>query len=256
MNSIDLNSFYLDNKYVKKAMKDSKYIDALISGSRFRTECFERNFWYTGKIYNYGTPRNDVFFEDNYNQYVNIVKKKLNIPNNFNIILYAPTFRKNVNINFISLFDVDLLVNTLTKKFGSNWKLVVKFHPNMIINNLPNNIIYVSNEINIQHLLIASDFLITDYSSLMFDYGLLNRKIILFAPDYQEYVKNDRKLYFDINKLPFKLVTSFFDLIKSIEEFDMEKYLLNVKQFYFEIGTFESGVACKKVVDLIERNLK
>ena len=88
-------------KNVKKAKKDSKYIDLLVSGCKFRTECFKRNFWYNGEIAEVGTPRNDVLFSEEKDLIAKATKKELGIEENKPLVIKTPIGTENITVNSI-----------------------------------------------------------------------------------------------------------------------------------------------------------
>jgi CDP-glycerol glycerophosphotransferase len=100
-----------------------------------------------------------------------------------------------------------------------------------------------------QALLIASDALITDYSSVMFDFMLLDRPCFIYAPDYGEYVKKERNTYFKIDELPFEVCTDNASLTVAIRDFDSALYCDSLQQFKDRIGSFECGTASQKIIE-------
>ena len=105
---------------------------------------------------------------------------------------------------------------------------------------------------DIQELLSISDFLISDYSSLIFDYAMTKRPCFLYTPDVDDYISNDRNLYFDIKELPFISVKNNEELISHIASFDHENYQHKLDEFLKDIGSYEDGHACEKVLELID----
>lgn len=239
----------LPNNYVEMAKVDSKKLDLLMSGCKFSTDIFKRAFWYDGEIFEYGTPRNDILFENNV-KFNNRIKEKLKINKRKKIILYAPTFRKNNDLNVYNI-DYSKIINKLNGKFGGEWIFLVKLHPHLISQS--NELVYSKNVLDvtkyddIQELLSVADILISDYSSLMFDFGLTKRPCFLYVPDLDEYIKSDRKLYFNINELPFIPVKSNNELVNEINKFDSFKYEKDLERFFNKIGSFEDGKCCKNL---------
>lgn len=241
--------------YVEMAKKDSKKLDLLLSGCKFSTEIFRRAFWYEGDILECGTPRNDLFFHnpDEENQKI---KEKLNLDQNKKIILYAPTFRKDNNLKIYNL-DYDSILEKLNKKFDNDWIFLVKLHPHLINKSKEiihgNNVIDVTKYDDIQELLNISDVLVSDYSSLMFDFALTKRPCFLYIPDLENYMKNDRGLYFNVKDLPFIKVRTNKEFIEKIESYNYSLYEEHLNKFFQEIGSFEQGGASKKVLKYIEK---
>ena len=106
----------LPKYYIKSAIQDSKMANLMVSNSKFCTNLYKNSFWYNGKIIECGSPRNDIIV--NYDEKSKkVIKGKFNIDNNIKVVLYAPTFRKNKNLD---IYDVNYkkLTEVLNKKFG------------------------------------------------------------------------------------------------------------------------------------------
>lgn len=243
----------LPENYVKMAKEDSKKCDLLLSGCRYSTDIFKRAFWYNGEIFEHGTPRNDLLVKAD-EQYKSNIKRKLNISDDTKIVLYAPTFRKNDDLEIYNM-DYKSVLKNLELKFGGEWKFCVKLHPHLISKSdqlkYGKDVLDLTKYDDIQELLVITDVLISDYSSLMFDFGLTKRPCFLYVPDLEEYTNQDRKLYFDIEQLPFINTKSSVDLVEKIRCFDKEIYNKELDRFLDSIGSFEHGDACEKLVDRI-----
>src|SRR5690625_125381 len=235
----------LPASYVMMAKQDSKKIDLLLSGSYESTEIFSRAFWYEGEIFEHGTPRNDLFFQKNHDRKEAVVTK-LDIPSHDNVLLYAPTFRKG---NRMDVYDLDYqqLIETVTNKFGGEWVILVKLHPHLIAQSdelvYGERVIDVTTYDDIQELLLLSDILISDYSSLIFDYALTKRPCFLYVPDMEEYTRSDRKLYYDLTDLPFRSAATQQDLYEKISNFKDDAYQKDLEDFSHKIGSYEEGMA-------------
>lgn len=244
----------LPKDYIKMAREDSKKCDLLISGCKYSTEIFKRAFWYDGEIFEYGTPRNDLLI-NNDKEHIRNVKRKLNISYDTKLVLYAPTFRKNDDLDVYNL-DYKNIVKSLKERFGGEWKFCIKLHPHLISRseelNYGDDVLDLTKYDDIQELLSITDVLLSDYSSLMFDFGLTKRPCFLYVPDLYEYTNKDRKLYFDINTLPFINSKSNGELVEKIKDFDKETYNQNLEAFLNSIDNFEDGYACKKLAERIK----
>lgn len=232
--------------YVRMAMHDSSQTDLLIAGCRMSHQTFVNSFWYNGEILDCGTPRNDILV--NHDQKLqNIVRQRLHILPNTRIVLYAPTFRRDKNTEVYNV-DFSLLCNSLSRRFGGQWVPVVRLHPHLInCKNFENQntIVDATTYDDIQELLSVTDVLVTDYSSLMFDFALTGKPIFLYAPDVEAYCKDDRGFYFNISELPFPISRSNDELKETIAVFDDEKYLSFLKELYKTVGCYEKGIASK-----------
>ena len=109
---------------------------------------------------------------------------------------------------------------------------------------------------DIAEYLLCSDILITDYSSCMFDYALLDRPVFLFCHDLEHYKNEERGFYMDINSLPFPVSESFDELCNHIKDFDKNVYLEKLEKMKQEMGFCEIGNATAKAGDFIYRLLK
>jgi CDP-glycerol glycerophosphotransferase len=243
----------LPQHYVQMAKKDSQKCDLLLSGCEYSTKIFRRSFWYNGAILEHGTPRNDVLFEKS-SPLRRAILNRLNIPHDQKIILYAPTFRKD---HGLSVYDLDYpkILNQLARKFGGEWTFLVKLHPHLIPMSgqlqYGDHVLDVTTYDDIQELLSISDVLISDYSSLMFDFSITHRPCFLYVPDLVDYISQDRKLYFDLQELPFISATSNHEMLDKINQFNDQKYQQNLNIFLQQIGSFEDGKACEHLMKYI-----
>jgi CDP-glycerol glycerophosphotransferase len=229
--------------YVEMAKRDSKKCDLLLSGCRYSTEIFKRAFWYKGEIFESGIPRNDVLLRGNKDK-VKAIKDKLNLSANTKVLLYAPTFRKDHRLDVYDL-DYEPMLKAAQKKFGGNWVVLVKLHPHLLSKSnqmvQQKNVIDVTDYNDIQELLLIADILISDYSSLMFDYSLTKRPCFLYVPDVKQYLEKERNFYFNLEELPYKSAISNNDLLREIEQFDEIQYKQEVQTFLNKVGSYENG---------------
>lgn len=248
----------LDSAYIKMAKKDSQMCNLLISNSELLTKIYKSCFWYNGEILECGFPRNDIFFSNNNIKKTDSIKNKIAINLNDKILLYAPTFRKDFGLEQYDI-DYDLLVNSLQKRFGHKWIILIRLHPNIAKKSKElklnkNFIIDVSDYDDMQELMLVSDILVTDYSSAMFDFALTKKPCFIYANDISQY-KDDRDFYFDINKLPFSLAHDNKELEIKILNFDFNKYKDDVKKFLVDIKFKESGLASKAILYWLKNHI-
>lgn len=235
----------LGEDYARFAQKDSAKIDLLLSGCGFSTDIFRRAFWYDGEIFEHGTPRCDGFFGDN-----SAVKEKVfrfyGIENGKKLALYAPTFRKDKKAG---IYGMDFAM--LSKTLGPDWVVGCRLHPNLNADVSGEDCIAMSRYPDMQELLMACDLLITDYSSSMFDMAVAGKKCVLYVPDLQDYLANERGLYFDITALPFPRGENMQRLCACLEDFG--DYESHCRGFLNEIRSFEDGNAAAALAQRIER---
>lgn len=243
----------LNKNYVLSAKKDSKLIDYILSGSNWQTQYLKNYFWIDEKkteILMFGLPRNDIFFNHQIN-YRDKVISFYKVKKDIKIVLVAPTFRNNNNLD--NRIDFKNLLYSLKNKFNSDWVVFLRLHPNIrdCSINLPLNVVNVSYYEDVQELLYASDILITDYSSIMFDMLLLEKPVFIFAKDIYEYSK-ERNYTFEFKELPFSLAKNDMELRQNINKFNSLTYKKKILKFKKTIGSYEDGHACERVCKLIE----
>ena len=246
----------LSKWYVKNAKKDSKCIDLIISDSKFMDNIYKNSFWYSGETQILGSPRNDIIIEPKK------VKEKVynyfNLDNSVKTVLYAPTFRADGSLKAYNL-DYDKLLKACKERYGEEFVALVRLHPNVI--NKSSDLTFTSKVINastypdMQELLSTVDIVISDYSSLMFDFALSFKPCFQFATDIEEY-KKDRDFYFDLNSLPFPLATSNEELFNNIINFEKDSYYSGLKDFYDKVGMNLKGDASIKTAEIINRITK
>lgn len=250
------------SEYKKLFKLNTQTWDYLISQSHYNTEKFRSCFDYKKEILEIGSPRNDVLFHKNNEKQINSLKNKYNFPIDKKIILYAPTWRDdqfyaNKLYKYTSPLDLDLL----QKKLGDTHIIIIKLH--YLIKDARNwskykgFVFLCDHDCDIQELYIISDILITDYSSAMFDYALLERPMIIYAYDYEKYRDNLRGLYFNIfDEFPGPIVKNTSDLVDSLKQYDYNDYKEKYKKFLEKYSSFEEGIASSKIVDLILKKSK
>ena len=235
---------------------DVKKYDYLISPNRFATECFKSAFKIDeSKIIETGYPRNDYLTNITEEEILEI-KKKYNIPENKKVILYAPTWRDNKFISKGYIFELKANFKLWKEKLGDEYVVLFKPHY-LIINNysdleLEGFLYNISEDEDINELYVMSDILITDYSSVFFDYATLKKPILFYMYDLEEYKYEIRGFYLDINKeLPGKIFENenmLLNELKHIEEYkESTKELL--ESFNKKYNYLQDGFASQKVID-------
>ena len=236
----------LGPNYEKMAKKDSKQIDLFLSDSAFMTKLCRNSFWYDDRVLELGYPRYDGIFKAKDKTYF---LKTLNLKSKDKLILYAPTFRKNHSLEVYNL-DIDSVIKSFSSKFGVGHKLLLRLHPNISFLskklNLGPDVIDVTDYPDFQDLVVFCDYVITDYSSVAFDFALLNKPSFRYAPDFEDY-KKDRNFYFNFEEYPYPYALDNKGFSNLICNFDQNVYMCNVKQFLEKIG-FKNLKNCSEIV--------
>lgn len=170
-----------------------------------------------------GVSRTDVFFSQDYvNNSNQMIREKYRITSDKKVILYAPTFRGNVQAAVAPrMLDLEMMFSTL----GDEYVILYKGHPsvkeNISIGEKYRMFFIDANTESIEALMCTADMCITDYSSLVFEYALLERPMLFYAYDYREYV-TERGFYYDYEKfVPGPICYTEDELIHIIKRLDM-----------------------------------
>lgn len=239
-----------DNPFIKndffRPESQPGFCDLCVAGSDYGEKKFRSAFKYEGEILKVGTPRDDKLVNAS-SEEIDFLKKKLSVPSDTKILLYAPTIRKNkLDGMEVKDLDVNRTLKKLEEKYQCNWICFMRSHPGVKgLSGVEYNekVIDVSKYEDMADLLLISDMLITDYSSSAGDYALLGRPLVLFHSDKKEYMENERTFYFPIEESPYYVANNQNELEKIIEsftDFEIQENSMNILDFY---GNRESGNA-------------
>ena len=246
----------LSPDYLANTKANSKITDLMMVNTQEQFDEFRRACYYDGEILKIGLPRNDLFFKRD-EKLIARVRKSLNVPPSSKIIMYAPTFRDNVsNMLDACRLDMKRLLKVMQKKFGGDWTLLMRFHPNvsaLFEKNSFNSdkIINVTNYPDMQELILISDVLISDYSSVICDFMFCDKPVFIYAKDFDTYPteRGFKPLFFE---LPYKINKSATELFTCIENFDAAALKPKVQKFIDTVKPFDDGHASEKVVAIIK----
>ena len=234
------------------AVEKMNKITLFLSSSRAFTEFVIRDaYQYRGEVLECGLPRNDDLLHPDPAVPAR-VRKLLDIPENAGVLLYAPTFR---NSHSLDLYDVDFsrLKAALEARFGGEWVILLRMHYYLADRAMESRAEYLRNATgypDMQDLLQCADVLLTDYSSCMWDFSLMEKPCFLYARDIAQY-RGERDFYTPIESWPFPLASDNGELERAIADFDENTYRAAVHRHHKELGSTESGTAAKQCVDRI-----
>lgn len=233
--------------------------DYVVSSNPYSSRIWRRSYPYNYKVLECGYPRNDILINHTEEE-VLAIKKRLGIPSAAKVALYAPTFRDyDKSIKLSEVMHID----KLKKALGEEYYLLVRAHSFTSCSNLESGVsskvLDVSSYNSTSELCLISDLLITDYSSIMFDYACLLRPIVLYHYDYDRYVK-ERGVYFDISKnKPGLIAYNFHELLSVLatKKYYSKESEAMIASFNKEFCPWDDGAATKRVVDRVvfEREL-
>ena len=205
------------------------------------------------KIKALGLPRMDYYFENHdLNQLKSEFYNKYNISKDKKIILYAPTFREDEKYNNVFNF---LDLGKFNESLGDEYVLALRLHPK--INKFygedisaEGKYIDVSGFENEQELMLISDILITDYSSIMIEFSALDKPTVFFTYDLDNYLSNERGFYYDFKKtVPGPIVYTTEELIDVVKNNNFDKS--KISQFISTQFDVIDGKASKRIVDFL-----
>ncbi len=244
----------LPEDYLRAAQKDSQMSDLFLSNSKFLTEIYRHGFWYQGEVLEEGFPRNDMLTQP-HPELREKVGKQLDLPAGKKLMLYAPTFRKDMGLEAYDM-DYGRCVKALETRFGGEWLILAKLHPNIAekaaqLHLDPRYVRNASDYPDIQELYLACDGMITDYSSVMFDFLITGKPCFLYIHDLAAY-QGDRNFYYDLERLPFARAENNDQLEEAVLGFDPAVQARRLERFRQEFGLRESGEAARRTVDYLE----
>lgn len=244
-------------KYKRNFIYEANKWDFLVSPNRYSTDIFKQAFQFNKEIIESGYPRNDYLLNRNDLQEINRIKTILGIPLEKKVILYAPTWRDN---QFYSKgkykFNLKLDLDLLRKELGQDYVIILRMHylvaENIDLSGYRGFVFDFSKHEDIRELYLISDILITDYSSVFFDYANLSRPIIFYVYDLEDYRDNLRGFYFDFeNEAPGPLLKNTEQIIATIKEIEEYGFHPNstTENFYDQFCYLEDGNSTKRVVE-------
>lgn len=234
----------------------SDLADVYISNSDHLSKIYRRAFHYHGPIWKCGYPKNDMLVND-YPEYGRQARKELGIPEGVKVLLYAPTIRmrfteeRQIDMKVYNL-DMPRLKQALMEKFGGEWKMLIRFHPSLRLYTngyqaAHPEIMDVTDYQDMQRLLMATDVVISDYSSCIFDAALRRIPCFTYATDFEQYKNEEHGVYYEMEELPFPYATNNDELEQNVKAFDLEAFLKKWDVFALRMGLNETGHAAKDI---------
>ncbi len=259
----DMKDIYSANpKYKKHFYLQSRRWDYLISPNQYSSDIFRRAFKFEKEMLEFGYPRNDILYTKNNKDDILNLKQKMQLPVDKKVILYAPTWRDDEyygagKYKFNLKFDLGRLKDSL----GDEYVVAIRMHyfiADQIETEGFEDFVYnFSKYDDIAELYLVADILITDYSSVFFDYANLKRPILFYTYDLEKYRDTLRGFYIDMeNGLPgplLKTTDEIIDAVQNIEQVE-NQYSEKYELFYEQFCDWDDGTASKKVVETVFKN--
>ncbi|EGQ3760395.1 glycosyltransferase [Staphylococcus pseudintermedius] len=244
----------------QNTMKNFLASDYMISPNAHTTNIFKHAFkldgLYSGEILEIGYPRIDLTINTTANEAREYLAEHLNLKKN-PIILYCPTWRgKNVNDPENTLLNIFEEIKLLNQKLPH--QVLVKVHPFVYskAKEMPELKPYlVPDFLDTNQLMPAVDLMITDYSSIFFDFLVTDKPIVFYVPDLDKY-QNERGVYIDLCALPGPVADNIQDVItlvsnESYKDADVqEKYA----KFKHNFVNYENGSVTERLIESVFLN--
>lgn len=249
-------------KYQSEFSGEAKRWDYLIAPNQYSEDIFKRAFQFTNHFLEIGYPRNDVLYDKNNKKEISQLKEKILGKSTGKVILYAPTWRDDYFVSKgVYKFHLPFSLASVVREMDAADCLIIRPHylvrDSIDIAGYEEQVKIMVDE-DISELYLISDLLITDYSSVMFDYANLKRPMLFYPYDLAHYEENLRGFYFNYNDVPGPIAITENDLLENIRQFYLnsegyEDYLDKYEQFYQKFCHWENGKAAERVVEQLKR---
>ncbi len=238
--------------------KEFNYWDLVFCSSKHVVDIYSEAFggFDKSKIVVNGLPRNDFLYT--LTKKKNLIRRKLGIPSGRKLIMYAPTFRdKMEKSGYVFILE---LITQVKQLIDEGYSFGVRLHPRIPIR-IEDIASYGKDIVDLgkcttEEAIVASDVLITDYSSIIFDFALLEKPMIFYAHDLKNYY-NERGFYFSYESfVPGPIAYNSYDLTSTIKNYDLKKWIPIIREFRNKFNPFFDGKnserALKKILELKE----
>jgi CDP-glycerol glycerophosphotransferase len=245
----------VDPKWVSLGHKFGSETDVCFSNSAYETEIMKGSFFPHTNIIECGKPVNDILFkhgEPDFKNKVKQIRADLGIEDGTKIALFAPTYRYGSNT--LQVLDFEKVRDSLTKRFDGKWLILYRAHYETIKHGydaeLLDCVLDVSSIDDITELMMIADVGITDYSSWICNYILLDRPCFLYTPDLQDFERT-KGFYHPLDETPFLISCSTEELCSEIENYNSKEQSISMKDYLRKVGFVYNPNSSRNVVTLI-----
>jgi CDP-glycerol glycerophosphotransferase len=251
--------FISGTRYFDVLAGDVAKWDLLISPNPFSTQIMRRAFRYEGEILESGYPRNDLLHSGDADCAAADVRRRLGLADGKRVVLYAPTWRDNqYYASGRYRFDFRLDLDRAWQELGGDHVFLIRGHHHMAEDvpsgTRPDFAINVTAYPDISQLLLVTDILVTDYSSVMFDFAPTGRPMLFFTYDLEQYRDDLRGFYFDFEaEAPGPLLASSDDVIAAIADIAAvsAQHRASYEKFRAKFCPLDDGKAAARACDRI-----
>ena len=244
----------LTKSYLDTMDREASYWDYLISPNPFCTEIFPGAFGYRGRIIETGYPRNDRLSSASALDRA-LIRQRLGINNpNTRVVLYAPTWRdykRSATGNWESVTFMDENI-----ELPPGFQMLYRGHTNTHAahkTKVAGGAIDVTKYPDVTELYLAADILITDFSSVMFDFTVTGKPVLFLAPDLERY-RAERGFYFDFEATaPGPILKTDSEVVAALARIDeiSAEYSVKYRAWQQKFNSLEDGKAAARVADIV-----
>lgn len=230
--------------------------DGFISPNPFVSSIIPYDFFFTGPVLEIGYPRNDRLVSSSENDRAR-VRSRFGIPQDVKVLVYAPTFReRNTRGNSSDLVEL-LNLEQLSRDLGKDWLILLRGHNYnrraSAKDRSSARVLDMTAHHDINDLLVISDVLVTDYSSVMFDYLNTGRPVFNYVPDIDDYVRT-RGTYFDLSEAtvapPIVDYGSLLTELRDVRNYQ-SRYGARYNELKGRFAPWDDGHAAVRAVDYL-----
>ena len=247
---------FADQRYLERVEKEVLNWDMLVSPNSFSTSILQRAFRFPGEMVECGYPRNDILRRPGTERRAEQIRKRIGLPPGKQVIMYAPTWRDD---QFYApgkyKLDFRMDLDDARARLGDDHVLMVRRHPNVVdpVPGAGDGFVFdVSGYPDMADLSLVTDIMITDYSSLMFDFANTGRPLLFFTYDLEHYRDTLRGFYFDFEEsAPGPLVADSADLITAVRQIDLvqQRFAGRYRAFRRDFCDLDDGRASARLAD-------
>jgi CDP-glycerol glycerophosphotransferase len=244
--------------YLRRFSADVAQWDVLVSPNPFSSPIMRRAFRYDGELLESGYPRNDLPARGDAVR-AERVRSLLGIPHGKRVVLYAPTWRDDQAKSGGYKMELQLDIEAARAALGDDHVLLVRGHFNLgggVEGTDGRFAIDVSRYPDIAELYLIADIMVTDYSSVMFDFAVTGRPQLFFTYDLERYRDHLRGFYFDFeSEAPGPLCRTSDELIGAIRDAEplASAHAARYRAFQEKFCAWDDGGAAARVVDRMLR---
>ncbi|MGO4385535.1 bifunctional glycosyltransferase/CDP-glycerol:glycerophosphate glycerophosphotransferase [Specibacter sp. RAF43] len=253
---LDAPKEYLSASYRRLMSREAEAWDILLAQNEYSAKVFPSAFGYSGPLLVSGYPRNDALQASDAPKRREDIRSDLGISASQHVILYAPTWRDHVKgpsggrgwIGYLDLHEVQ-------QKLGDSYFVLLRAHHNVTVpKDISTNamVLDVSDYPELNDLILASDSLVTDYSSIMFDYAITDKPTRFLAPDLNEYENHTRGLYGEYaSVIPGSYASDMGEFITHFHDTDSSAHHQKRQEFQRRFISMENGVSASEIIGCI-----